>query len=400
MANAHEPRRKHVQQQPPHELERRQRHDPLSVPMGIVLITEADLTVLEVEQAGVADGHAMRIQGQIPQHRFGTAEWWLGIHDPVLADNCGEHLLELVRREAEVVLGKRPTESGQELPRNTRLRTRTGRKKLLAEAIQRAAGGSIGIGRVLMWSKGNVVSTVLNDGLDLKCPQRTRLPFAVHFERRLSRQPMHARESLIMKQFVMAVAMFGLIAVGTPHVQAGQISNMPSVGGSTASLPPGADPLFDFSFSGGGINGSGTLDATANGDGTFTAFSGTATVTEAPNGESTLTLYANPSSPGEVLSPSGYFIYDSQLLPGQNPLITNGGLLFTSSGYEVNIFSNGPGSYTYYDNSGYNIPVSFSLSEAISSQSVPEPSTLILSGIASLMGLGFAWSRSCKAVAV
>src|ERR1700677_1871314 len=83
--------------------------------MGIVLITEADLAVLEVEQASVADGHAMRIQGQIPQHRFGTAEWWLGIYDPVLADNCGEHLLELVRREAEVALGKRPTESGQEL---------------------------------------------------------------------------------------------------------------------------------------------------------------------------------------------------------------------------------------------------------------------------------------------
>ena len=47
-------------------------------------------------------------------------------------------------------------------------------------------------------------------------------------------------------------------------------------------MPPGADPLFDFSFSGGGISGSGTLDATANGDGTFTAFSGTATVTGDP----------------------------------------------------------------------------------------------------------------------
>ena len=60
----------------------------------------------------------------------------------------------------------------------------------------------------------------------------------------------------------------------------------------------------------------------------------------------------------------------------QNPLITNGGLLFTSGGYEVNIFSTGPGSYTYYDNSGYNTPVSFSLSAA-----VPEPSTLILAAL-------------------
>ena len=175
---------------------------------------------------------------------------------------------------------------------------------------------------------------------------------------------------------------------------------MASVGGSTASLSPGADPLFDFSFSGGGIIGSGTLDATANGDGTFTAFSGTATVTGAPNGESTLTLYANPSPPGEVLSPSGYFIYDSQLLPGQNPLITNGGLLFISSGYEVNIFSNGPDGYTYYDNSGFNIPVSFSLSEAVSPQSAPEPSTLILASIACVMGLGFGRRRRCMAVAV
>ena len=94
-----------------------------------------------------------------------------------------------------------------------------------------------------------------------------------------------------------------------------------------------------------------------------------------------------------MLSPSGYFIYDNQLLPRQDPLITNGGLLFNSSGYEVNIFSNGPSSYTYYDNSGYNTPVSFSLSEA-----VPEPSTLILAGVASLMSLGYAWRRRRKAL--
>ena len=32
--------------------------------------------------------------------------------------------------------------------------------------------------------------------------------------------------------------------------------------------------------------------------------------------------------------------------------------------------------------------------------SIPEPSTLILAGIAGLMGLGFAWRRRCMAVAV
>ena len=62
----------------------------------------------------------------------------------------------------------------------------------------------------------------------------------------------------------------------------------------------------------------------------------------------------------------------------------------------MNIFSTGPGSYTYYDNSGYNIPVSFSLSEAISPQSVPEPSTLILAGIALPIGIGFALRTSLQ----
>ena len=194
--------------------------------------------------------------------------------------------------------------------------------------------------------------------------------------------------------------MLGLIAVGAREARAGLVSDTTSVGTSTPSLQPGADPLFDFSFSGGGISGVGTLNATANGDGTFTAFSGTATVTGAPNGENTLTLFANPSPPGEVISPSGFFIYDSQLLPGQDPLITNGGLLFTSNGYEVNLFSNGPDSYTYYDNTGYNTQVSFSLSEAISPQSVPEPRALILAGIACLMGLGLRWRRRFAAVAV
>src|SRR5262245_59232692 len=55
MTDSHEPRRQHVQRQPPDELQRRQRHDPLAIPMGIVLVTKADHAVLEVEQADIAD---------------------------------------------------------------------------------------------------------------------------------------------------------------------------------------------------------------------------------------------------------------------------------------------------------------------------------------------------------
>ena len=202
-----------------------------------------------------------------------------------------------------------------------------------------------------------------------------------------------------MRRFVMAMAVLGLIAA-TPAGPGGADIGHASCRGKSCWLRGGADPLFDFSFSGGGISGSGTLDATDNGDGTFTAFSGSGTVIGAPNGESLLTLYPSASPPGEVLSPSGYFIYDSQLLPAQDPRLTNGGLLFFSSGYEVNIFSNGPGSYTYYDNSGFNTPVSFSVWQAVTPAGVPEPPTLILAGIGSLIGLVFAWYRRRAAMAL
>jgi hypothetical protein len=91
---------------------------------------------------------------------------------------------------------------------------------------------------------------------------------------------------------------------------------------------------------------SGMLTATSDG-------SGALTVTGGSLGAATL---FPASSPGvSTYSPSGMFIYDNQLSPGSTPIITNPGLLFTegtfgSSGYEeINIFSTGPNSYSYYE---------------------------------------------------
>ena len=85
------------------------------------------------------------------------------------------------------------------------------------------------------------------------------------------------------------------------------------------------------------------------------------------------------------------------MLPGQNPLITNPGLLFTlGDGTEVNIFSNGPslgspnGTYTFYENNGFNINGTFTLT------AVPEPATLVMSGMAGLVGLGIVGIRRRK----
>jgi hypothetical protein len=146
---------------------------------------------------------------------------------------------------------------------------------------------------------------------------------------------------------------------------------------------PGADPEFIFSFAGPGVGGFGTLDATSNGNGTFTATTGSVTVTSSGDGfTGTLPLFANPSPTGYVTSPSGYFYYDDQLLPAGDPLVTNPGLLFSSlptPGFEINIYSNAPDDYIYYDNRGYNAPVTFTLAEVgndvIASQSAPLPAS-------------------------
>jgi hypothetical protein len=127
--------------------------------------------------------------------------------------------------------------------------------------------------------------------------------------------------------------------------------------------------MFDFSYTSnnGTVIASGVLDATANGGGTYTATSGTGSETS-PDYTGPIALIANPGPPGEVVSPSGFFLYDDQLLPGENPLVTNGGLLFAPTGpgasfSEINIFSNGPGpgTYQYYENNGFNNLGNFTL---------------------------------------
>jgi hypothetical protein len=146
-----------------------------------------------------------------------------------------------------------------------------------------------------------------------------------------------------------------------------------------------ASVMFDFIFGGIHAFGSGILTANDNGNGSFTAMSGAGT--ESVNGiTETLTLLPNTSGgTGEIYSPSGFFIFDDQLFPNADPLISNGGLLFSSStGAEVNIYSNGVDNYTFYINNGFNEPTSFTLT------AVPEPATAALRGLGLL---GFAVAR-------
>ncbi|MGZ3377922.1 MAG: PEPxxWA-CTERM sorting domain-containing protein, partial [Phenylobacterium sp.] len=140
--------------------------------------------------------------------------------------------------------------------------------------------------------------------------------------------------------------------------------------------------LFSYTSNDGTQSASGTLNADLVAPGQYDATSGTITAF-GPLEAGVGTLIANPNSPNTAGSPSGFFTYDDQLLPGQNPLITNPGLLFAIGGDEVNIFSNGPGPQTYqfYVNNGGNDLGNFALSQV--GGGVPEPAAW------ALMILGF-----------
>ena len=123
---------------------------------------------------------------------------------------------------------------------------------------------------------------------------------------------------------------------------------------SLSSTPATAafEPLFDFTFAIGPDNGYGALNSTDNGDGVFLATAGTLTVT---GGQDVGSYPLYPDGPAEVDSPSGFFLVDNLVYPSVDPGIDNGGLLFLSPpDFEINIFSNGPDNYQFYDNTGYN----------------------------------------------
>lgn len=113
-------------------------------------------------------------------------------------------------------------------------------------------------------------------------------------------------------------------------------------------------PQFDgtFTFAIGPDIGYGNVITTDQGDGSLLATTGTLTVT---GGQDVGTYPLLPGGPNQTSSPSGYFLYDNLVFPSTDPGIDNNGFLFaTASDFEINIYSNGPDNYQFYDNTGYN----------------------------------------------
>src|SRR5208283_2970965 len=122
------------------------------------------------------------------------------------------------------------------------------------------------------------------------------------------------------------------------------------------SVPLGTtafEPLFDFTFTIGSDTGYGSLGTTYIGTGEFLAVAGTVTVTGTANGQGVGTYPLYPGGPAQTTSPSGRFLYDDVLYPSADPVIDNNGPLFRdSSGFEINIWSNGADSYEFDESNG------------------------------------------------
>ncbi|MGH9604581.1 MAG: hypothetical protein ACRD3N_02660 [Terracidiphilus sp.] len=155
---------------------------------------------------------------------------------------------------------------------------------------------------------------------------------------------------------------------------------------------------FTFSAPDFGIFGSGTLTGNGNGAGMFLITDGTVTIdgTNLFGGSATPvtgtgSLIANYNPSGSAISPSGYFGYDDELAPQQNPELDFDGLLFDVGGTELDLYySDFFGTtypYAFEENNGYFDSGSFSATE------VPEGGApwmyLLLAAVGCLMAVFF-----------
>jgi hypothetical protein len=156
---------------------------------------------------------------------------------------------------------------------------------------------------------------------------------------------------------------------------------------------------YSGSFGGGTESGSGFLFGTDLGGGQFLLTSGYGTSTEAGN----LTLQV-PGTYKNDLAPTDHLISDNLLFVPGNPALTNNGIVFAGStlpsdSQYFNIWGNGPGNYTYFNNYDGPFPAvngtldSFTVTEI---GAVPEPSTWAMM-ILGFAGVGFmAYRRKNK----
>jgi hypothetical protein len=94
MADADETAWENVHQESTQELGTIEPHDLRSAVVRVVLIEKGDTVVVHCDKSLIGDGDAMRVAGQVFENLLRSAEWSLGIDDPILAYRLCEELLK------------------------------------------------------------------------------------------------------------------------------------------------------------------------------------------------------------------------------------------------------------------------------------------------------------------
>lgn len=126
VAHAVEAIRKHMKEKAPDELVGMKTHDLLTVATvsTIILPSEGDMVVIDMDDAAVCDGNTMGVAAKIGEHLIRTTEWRLRIDHPFDAASAGKmageclvivEMSEFVE-ELQLVFGKGISESCQEKP--------------------------------------------------------------------------------------------------------------------------------------------------------------------------------------------------------------------------------------------------------------------------------------------
>jgi len=112
-----------MQQEPPRELFRGQRHDALLVLVSRIAPPESNATLCEGNKPVIGNRDAMGVAAEIMQRMLGAAKWALGIDHPIGTKQAPEHRRESLRRlkrrqfpmKAEFVVGMQSMQAGDKL---------------------------------------------------------------------------------------------------------------------------------------------------------------------------------------------------------------------------------------------------------------------------------------------